>query len=65
MKPIYLLGAIPFVGVVVGSIFASKVDAIILGMPFLMFWHVMWLFISSGLMWIIFKFDPANEEENE
>lgn len=65
MKPIYLLGAIPFIGIVGGSIFASKVDAIVLGMPFLMFWHVIWLVLASVLMLIIYKFDPANEEEQE
>ena len=65
LKPVYLLGFIPFIGILVGSVFASKVNVIVLGMPFLLFWHTLWLVISSGIMLIIYKFDPINKEENE
>ncbi|MGE6376925.1 DUF3311 domain-containing protein [Peribacillus muralis] len=65
MKPVYLLGLIPFIGILVGSVFASKVNVIVLGMPFLLFWHTLWLVISSGIMLIIYKLDPINKEENE
>ncbi|MFE4812699.1 DUF3311 domain-containing protein [Peribacillus simplex] len=38
--------ALPFIRILVGSVFASKVDAIVLGMPFLLFWHTLWLVIA-------------------
>jgi uncharacterized membrane protein YfcA len=65
LKSVYLLGVIPFIGILVGSVFASRVDAIVLGMPFLLFWHTLWLVISSALLLIIYKLDPINKEENE
>ena len=63
MKFIGLLAVIPFIGFLGGVPFVNKVNPYILGMPFFLFWIVMWVVITSGIMAIIFKLDPKNRRE--
>ena len=62
MKPIHLLALLPFLGILGGISFANRATPYVLGMPFILFWVVMWVVITSGLMAIVFKLDPANKE---
>lgn len=62
MKLIHLLALLPFLGILGGISFANKVTPYIMGMPFILFWIVMWVVLTSGIMAIIFKLDPANKE---
>ncbi|MED0669967.1 DUF3311 domain-containing protein [Aneurinibacillus aneurinilyticus] len=61
MKQIHLLGLIPFIGMLGGLPFANKVTPYILGMPFLLFWIVLWVILSLVVMAIINFIDPANQ----
>ncbi|MFA3840493.1 DUF3311 domain-containing protein [Streptomyces aureus] len=63
MKPVYLLGAIPFVGILGGIFFANRVTPCVLGMPFILFWLVMWVVLIAATMAVIYRLDPANREE--
>ncbi|GGE18447.1 putative membrane protein YhjC [Marinithermofilum abyssi] len=63
MKRIYLLGLLPFIGILGGIPFANRVTPYILGMPFILFWIVMWVVLTSGIMAVVYKLDPANKEE--
>ena len=65
MKLIGLLAVIPFIGFLGGVPFVNKVNPYILGMPFFLFWIVMWVVITSGILAIIFKLDPRNRRGNE
>ncbi|MDN3017511.1 DUF3311 domain-containing protein [Paenibacillus sp. BSR1-1] len=65
MKLIFILAIIPFIGFLGGIPFVNKVNPYILGMPFILFWIVLWVVITSGLMAIIFNLDPKNRRENE
>ena len=62
MRPIYLLGVLPFIGILVGTPFVNRVEPYVLGMPFILFWIVMWVVLSSIIMAIIYAVDPANKE---
>lgn len=62
MKLIHLLALLPFLGILGGISFANKVTPYIMGMPFILFWIVVWVVLTSGIMAIIFKLDPANKE---
>lgn len=62
MRAIYLLGALPFLGFFVGIFFANRVEPYVLGMPFIMFWIVLWVVLTSGVMGTIYALDPANRE---
>lgn len=62
MKKIHILALIPVLCLVVGPIFANSVTPYVLGMPFLLFWVLLSVFITSFCMWLVYVFDPANKE---
>ncbi|MED4750672.1 DUF3311 domain-containing protein [Brevibacillus choshinensis] len=63
MKTIHVLGLIPFIGMLGGLPFANKVTTLVLGLPFLLFWIVLWVILTSVVMAIVNFIDPANREE--
>ncbi len=63
MRLSYLLAAVPFLGILGGVIFANRVEPFVLGMPFLLFWIVLWVVLTSGIMAVIYRLDPANGED--
>ena len=62
MKPLYLLGVLPFLGFFVGIIFANRVEPYVLGMPFILFWVVLWVVLTAVVMGAIYALDPTNKE---
>lgn len=62
MKGVHLLGCIPFLGMLGGIVWANKTTPYVLGMPFLLFWIVLWVLLTSGIMAVIYQLDPANRE---
>lgn len=56
-----LLLIIPFIGLCVLLPVANRIEPYILGMPFLLFWIVLWMILSSVVLFIVYKLDPANE----
>lgn len=65
MKLIHVLAALPFFGILVGAVFANRVEPFVLGMPFILFWIVMWVLLTSVIMGIVYRIDPANREDGE
>lgn len=63
MKISYALAALPFLGLLGGIAFANRVEPFVLGMPFILFWVVMWVVLTSGIMAVIYFLDPANKED--
>lgn len=63
MKLHQLLAIIPFIGLLGGVPFVNKVTPYVFGMPFVLFYIVLWVVITSGIMAVVFKLDPANQEE--
>lgn len=63
MKKIHILALIPVLCLVVVLIFANSVTPYVLGMPFLLFWVLLSVFITSFCMWLVYVFDPANKED--
>jgi hypothetical protein len=60
MKLVYALGVIPFAAILVGILFANRVEPFVLGMPFILFWIVLWVVLTSVIMFVIYKLDPVN-----
>ncbi|GMA51399.1 permease [Alicyclobacillus contaminans] len=56
------LTMVPLLGIFVGVIFANRVTPIVLGMPFLFFYIVLWVVLTSVCLAIVYKLDPANRE---
>ena len=57
------LAALPFLGMLIGPFFVDRVQPLVLGMPLLLAWLVMWVLLTSAIMAAIYAFDPANRGE--
>lgn len=62
MKLTYILALIPFLALIGGASFANRVTPYVLGMPFLLFWTVLWCILGSVIMAIVYQVDPKNKE---
>jgi hypothetical protein len=60
-KYVQLLLIIPFIGMCVLLPVADRIEPYILGLPFLLFWIVLWMILSSVVLLIVYKLDPANK----
>ena len=52
-----LLGAIPFLGMCFSVPLWDRIDPIVLGMPFNLFWLVLWIPLSSLCLWMAYRVD--------
>ena len=57
------LAALPFLGMLIGPFFVDRVQPLVLGMPLLLAWLVMWVVLTSAIMAVIYAFDPAKRGE--
>ena len=56
-----LLLIIPFIGMGALLPWANRIEPYVLGLPFLLFWIVLWMALSSVILYIVYKLDPTNE----
>ncbi|MFY0545961.1 DUF3311 domain-containing protein [Brevibacillus sp. H7] len=62
MKTRIVLGLVPFIGMLGGVPFVNQVEPYVLGMPFVLFWIVLWVVLTSVMMAVINRLDPASRE---
>jgi hypothetical protein len=55
-----LLAVLPFIGILLGVPFVNRVEPLVLGMPLVLAWIVMWVVLSAAIMAVIYLLDPAN-----
>jgi len=60
MKVQHVIAGLPFLGILVGMFFANSVEPYVLGLPFAMFWVVMWVVVSAGLMAVVYHLDARD-----
>ena len=60
MKVQHVLAGLPFLGILVGMFFANSVEPYVLGLPFAMFWVVMWVVVSAALMAVVYRLDTRD-----
>jgi Protein of unknown function (DUF3311) len=61
VKLIHVLGVLPFLGILGGIFFANRVEPFVLGLPFILFWILTWVILTSVIMAAIYFLDPANK----
>ncbi|HET9983719.1 MAG TPA: DUF3311 domain-containing protein [Longimicrobiales bacterium] len=59
-RPYHWLAALPAVGMLAGIPFANRVEPYVLGLPFLLFWILAWVVVTSGVMGVIYALDQAH-----
>lgn len=64
-KLCYLLTFIAYFGMPLGIPFIKSAQPYILGLPFLLFWMVLWIFLGTGLMLLVHVITLDVKEEVE
>ncbi|MDR3101347.1 MAG: DUF3311 domain-containing protein [Paraburkholderia sp.] len=57
-----LLAALPFIGILIGVPFVNRTEPLVLGMPLVLAWIVMWVVLTAAIMGLVYKLDPANRD---
>ncbi len=65
MRAINWLGVLPFIGILVGIIYANRVTPYLFGLPFILGWLVLCVLGTAVIMGIIYLADPANRSDAE
>jgi Protein of unknown function (DUF3311) len=65
MKVQHALATLPFLGILVGMFFANSVEPYVLGLPFAMFWVVMWVVVAAGIMALVYRLDARDRSREE
>ena len=64
-----LLGAVPFITLVFALPFVNRVDPIILGFPFVLFWILGWVILTPPILFAAYilekKFNIPDEEDKK
>jgi len=63
MKLIRLLAVIPCLALLFAPLIANRVEPRVFGLPFLLFWIMLWIVLSSCIMLITHKFERKNSHE--
>jgi len=63
-----ILGAIPFLTTVLALPLVNRIQPVILGLPFLLFWLLCWVALTPLVLFIAYKvekkFNPPDEKED-
>ena len=66
-KRALLFGAVPFVTLVLALPFVNRIEPVILGFPFVLFWIVLWVLLTPLFLFLAYraekKFNPPDESE--
>lgn len=65
LRPYHLLALLPTVGLLGGVTFANRVEPYVLGLPFLLFWVVAWVVLTSGIMALVATLDDGQPAETD
>jgi Protein of unknown function (DUF3311) len=60
MKLQHGLAALPFVGVLAGIFFANRVEPYVLGLPFALFWMILWVVLAAAIMAVVYRLDTRD-----
>ena len=56
------LAALPFIGILLGIPFVNRVEPLVLGMPLVLGWIVLWVVLISVIMAVIYRLDPTTRQ---
>ena len=61
IRPYHALGLVPALGLLLAPVAANRVRPLVLGLPFLLFWILVWVILTSAVMALIGALDRARE----
>lgn len=57
------LAVLPFVGILAGTPFFNRAEPLVLGLPPILVWLVLWVVATSAIMAVVYRCDPANRDD--
>jgi hypothetical protein len=57
------LAVLPFIGILVGVPLLNQVQPLILGLPLVLAWIVLWILATALIMGLVYRTDPANRPD--
>lgn len=54
-----LLALVPFVAMCFSVPLWDRIEPLVLGLPFNLFWLIAWIVLSSGCMWLVYRLECA------
>jgi Protein of unknown function (DUF3311) len=60
-----LLGLIPFVAMCFSVSLWDRIDPIVLGFPFNLFWLIAWILLSTLCMWAAYRVEVARDGDKK
>jgi Protein of unknown function (DUF3311) len=63
--PSLLLGLIPFVAICFTVPLWDRVNPIVAGLPFNLFWLILWVLLTPLCMWGAYRFEVRNGSQNQ
>jgi len=63
MRLRYLIAGVPVAGILGGPFVANRTEPYVLGLPFILFWFVAWVVLTSVAMAAVYRLDPKNRPE--
>ena len=59
-----LLGLIPFIAMCLSVSLWDRIDPMIFGLPFNLFWLITWIVLSTLCMWAAYRVEVARDKTN-
>ncbi|MCX6575730.1 MAG: DUF3311 domain-containing protein [Candidatus Aminicenantes bacterium] len=63
-----IFGAIPFLTLVFALPFVNRIEPIVLGLPFVLFWILLWVVLTPAVLWAAYKIEkkhnPPDDEDH-
>jgi len=63
-----ILGAVPFITMVFALPFVNRIEPVILGLPFLLFWLLAWVMVTPFILALAYffekKYNPPEDGED-
>ena len=60
-----MLGLIPFIAICFSVSLWDRVDPTVFGLPFNLFWLILWILITPLLMWGAYRFEVPRRKKTE
>jgi hypothetical protein len=58
------LGLIPFVAMCFSVSLWDRIDPMLFGMPFNLFWLICWIVLSTACLWAAYKMETARDKRD-
>jgi hypothetical protein len=58
-----VLGAIPFLTLVFALPFVNRIEPVILGFPFVLFWIVLWILLTPPILYAAYRLEMRRDKD--